>query len=161
MKPNTDTLLVKFTTGQSRNNGKMEGGSEYRFTISRDVWIDLASKVFDRAVSEQIGEKECEAEGGEISAFLHSYGLKPDKLKEGQVNPFDRAVTESFDHPAKELWLAATKREPRTLTPEEKKARAAKSLASKQETWDAKHAALVAAGTPADVITLAIGTRPE
>lgn len=61
---------------------------------------------------------------------------------------------------AKAAFAFRLERKSRKLTDAEKQERTAKALATKQETWDAKNAALVAAGTPADVITLAIGARP-
>lgn len=61
---------------------------------------------------------------------------------------------------AKAAFAFRLERKSRKLTDAEKQERTAKALATKQETWDAKNAALAAAGTPADVITLAIGTRP-
>jgi len=126
------TLKIKATSGGIR--GQAESGQLFDYSIDRDSFIGLASQVYDLALAAMNPDNK--KSGGYVSQMLHAYGVTADKLETygSTVFPEDG---EAWKPENTEAWLEAMSM---------KKAREQKPLEERQKEWDAKAAALIAAG---------------
>lgn len=132
-------LKIKATSGGVR--GQENSGQEFDYSISREAFLALVGKVFDTCAEN--ANPENKKSGGHVSQFLHAYGVTADKLETFGETVFPESGEWKDENT--EAWLEAMSF---------KAKREAKPLAERQAEWDAKAAALVAAGlNPADFLS--------
>lgn len=134
------TLNIKATSGGIR--GQKDSGQFFNYTIDRESFIELASQVFDLAV--KASSEDNKKSGGYVSQMLHAYGVTADRLEkyDGVVFP---ETGQNWKPENTEAWLEA-------MTFKAK--REQKPLEERQKEWDAKAAALLAAGlNPGDFLS--------
>lgn len=111
------------------------GGKSYKFTISKESFLELVSKAFDDEVKEQEGwKKEPVKAGGFVSGMLLAYGVTTDKAikYEAESNePVYPATGGEFGAGQVTQWLEAANFTSETrggpLTEEQKKKRKLKA----------------------------------
>lgn len=140
-------LNIKATSGGVR--GQKDSGRAFAYDIDRDSFIGLMGQVFDLSV--EASKADNKKSGGLVSQSLHAYGVTAEKLaayEESETATHETVFPEggkAWGPENTEAWLEAMSL---------KKTREQKPLEERQKEWDAKAAALIAAGlNPGDFLS--------
>jgi hypothetical protein len=134
------TLNIKATSGGIR--GQADSGQAFDYLIDKDTFTALCGEVFDLCVKNASGDNK--KSGGHVSQMLHAYGVTADRLEKYGESVFPEAGA-TWNDKNTEAWMEAMNF---------KAKREQKPLEERQKEWDAKAAALIAAGlNPGDFLS--------
>jgi len=100
---NLDSILpIRATAGGE--TGVKGSGIKHDYAIAKSVYLDLASRIFDRCVA--TSKPKNATSGGSVSGTLHAYGVKPERVEASGINPFP-ANGGMFTEEHADKWLEA------------------------------------------------------